>query len=108
MPILPLAGGSMYLARVRSVPLAGEGLGVGQPPHTGSHRARLHDRTNYGKRYKSPWGCHSNLPAFIHLSVAHCSLGFRLMLFVPVFVPTRVNREALATERRVSASAGCV
>ncbi len=56
MPILPLAGGSMYLARVRSVPLAGEGLGVGQPPHTGSHRERLHDRANYGKRYKSPWG----------------------------------------------------
>ena len=38
--------------RADDVPRAGEPLGVVQPAHTDSHREELHDRTDYGKRYK--------------------------------------------------------
>ncbi len=58
--------------------------------------------------FESRWGRHINSFHSNHLRTTGPSPGVRGVVAVPVFVPTRVNREALSTARRVSASVGWV
>ena len=44
---------------MRGVPCTGEVLSVGQVDSHQFTQEGLHDRSEYGKRYRSPWGRHT-------------------------------------------------